>query len=225
MSRVIAIGDIHGCHRELVALLARIQPEKDDLIVTLGDYIDRGPDSKGVVEELVNLAERCRLVSIKGNHEEMMEAAPFGRDDMRFWLMYGGEQTLESYKIKTYVGEDKNLKNIPWSHREFFKKLLPYYETDEYIFTHANYDPTKDMREQSGQILRWTHLDEVPEPHKSGKKVIVGHSVFEEVFDRGHLVCIDTGAGYPDGKLTAVDLTRNLVYSEKCSVYGPENLP
>jgi len=210
--RTIAIGDIHGCHRELVEILNRIDPQSDDTIVTLGDVIDRGPDSKAVVDELIVLQKRCNLVAIKGNHEEMMEMAAMGKDDLRFWLMYGGEETLLSYKIKSY---DYAKTSFPWEHREFFKSLIPHYETADYIFTHANYDPNLDMKEQNFQILRWTHLSEIPAPHKSGKQVIVGHSVFDEIFHKGHVICIDTGAGYDGGKLTALDLTNNIVYSEK----------
>ena len=84
--RTIAIGDIHGCSTALAALLQAIDPQPDDTIITLGDYVDRGIDSKGVLDQLIALADRCRLVPLLGNHDEMMLHARDGRGDFQFWL-------------------------------------------------------------------------------------------------------------------------------------------
>src|SRR2546430_524502 len=99
MARTIAIGDIHGWSAALAAIIDAVMPGPDDTIVTLGDYVDRGPDSRGVLEQLVGLAERCHLVPLLGNHEEMMLGAREGRDDLRFWLKNGGGDTLASYGV------------------------------------------------------------------------------------------------------------------------------
>src|SRR6266566_2962031 len=82
--RTIAIGDIHGCSIALAALIELICPQADDTIITLGDYVDRGIDSKGAVELLIALADRCRLIPILGNHDEMMLHARDGRGDFQF---------------------------------------------------------------------------------------------------------------------------------------------
>src|SRR5262245_18080551 len=95
--RTIAIGDIHGCLTELVVLLDAIAPSPDDAIVTLGDYIDRGPDSRGVLDRLMALAERCRLLTLLGDHEEMLLDAVGDKNALRRWLTLGGGATLRSY--------------------------------------------------------------------------------------------------------------------------------
>lgn len=211
--RIIAIADIHGCSDALEAILKAIKPAKNDLIVTLGDYIDRGPNSKKVIEILLDLPNSCHHVAIKGNHEEMYYYALYGgKSELSFFLKFGGYETLMSYG-------SLNPKDVPYDHRAFLNNTLPYFETDKYIFTHANYDPTKDFSEQTGDTIRWKHLDSpYPEPHISGKTVIVGHSIQEKnkILDLGHLKCIDTGCGVkPTGKLTALDLTNNKIYQKK----------
>lgn len=97
MSRTIAIGDIHGCSTALIGLLAAIDPEPDDTIVTLGDYIDRGIDSRGVLDRLLELSRRSRLVSLLGNHEEMLLDALQEQAGYDFWINCGGIATLDSY--------------------------------------------------------------------------------------------------------------------------------
>src|SRR5262245_38479045 len=97
--RTLAIGDIHGCLRAFDTLLELVDPHSDDLVVTLGDYVDRGPDSKGVLDQLLALRERCRLIALTGNHDLMMLA---GREDPEHfgeWLSCGGKETLESYGV------------------------------------------------------------------------------------------------------------------------------
>src|SRR4051794_17347253 len=95
--RTIAIGDIHGCSAALDALLDAIAPGPQDTLVTLGDHIDRGPDSRGVIDRLLALAYGCRLVPLLGNHEELLLAALRDRVALRRWLTCGGVETLRSY--------------------------------------------------------------------------------------------------------------------------------
>ena len=111
--RIIAIGDIHGHSDALASLVRLINPQPDDTLVFLGDYIDRGPDSKGVLNQLIELADRCRLVPLKGNHEEMMLGAREGRSDFKFWMTFGGDFALESY------GPDQSLRLVPRQHWAF----------------------------------------------------------------------------------------------------------
>jgi hypothetical protein len=122
--RIIAIGDVHGCSKALATLLEAIQPTQQDMLVFLGDYIDRGPDSRGVVEQVIALGERCTVVPLLGNHEEMMLAAlESGQSEVRLWLKFGGEVALASYGWKggPDVRPDELRSLIPRGHVAFLK--------------------------------------------------------------------------------------------------------
>lgn len=200
MGRTLAIGDIHGCSAALTALLEAISPAPDDTIVTLGDYIDRGPDSRGVIDQLLALRERCQLIPLLGNHEVLIQAVLGSGAPLSFWLeSCGGAATLASYEGR--------FDQIPDAHWDFFESCQRYHETERQIFLHANYVPTLALEEQPDETLFWRHLMRVPAPHCSGKRVFVGHTPQRNrrVLDAGHLVCIDTHC-YGDGCLTAYDV-------------------
>src|SRR3954463_3440443 len=95
--RTLAIGDIHGCYAALDALLGLAQPAADDRLITLGDYVDRGPDSRAVLDRLIGLYDAGRLIPLRGNHDEMMLQSRDDRNERRLWLRFGGVQTLASY--------------------------------------------------------------------------------------------------------------------------------
>src|SRR5690349_17169093 len=95
--RIIAIADIHGCAKALASLIEAVEPTEQDTLVFLGDDIDRGPDSRGVVEQVVALAGRCCVVPLLGNHEEMVLAALEGQSELDYWLKFGGMEALASY--------------------------------------------------------------------------------------------------------------------------------
>src|SRR5690606_21840182 len=97
--RVIAIGDVHGCATALATLLDALQPAPSDRVVLLGDLIDRGPDSKGVIDQVLDLSEACHMVAILGNHEEMLLAAYDRPGSAGEWLAHGGEEMLASYGV------------------------------------------------------------------------------------------------------------------------------
>jgi serine/threonine protein phosphatase 1 len=201
--RVIAIGDIHGCGTALRAMLDVIKPQPDDTIITLGDCVDRGPDSCGVVEQLLVLRERCQLVPILGNHEEMMLTHLGGRSQPDNWLECGGEATMNSY------GREVDGGIVPAEHIKFICSWGDYCETDTHFFAHGAYDPDQPLSSQRWPIWRWHSLrDAVPKPHVSGKTAVVGHTSQKtgEVLDFGHLICIDTYC-YGGGWLTAFDTT------------------
>ncbi|QDV75315.1 metallophosphoesterase family protein [Botrimarina mediterranea] len=202
MPRLIAIGDIHGCSAALRAILEAIELGDDDHVVTLGDYVDRGPDSRGVIDQLLELDASGRLTSLLGNHEEMMLGALRGSYPRTWWFQHGGVATLDSYG---FVGD---LSVIPQQHLDFIDRCLPYYETDDFIFTHANYVADEPMDRQPAEALRWQSLQEhTPKEHFSGKRVIVGHTAQKrgEVQDLGYLVCLDTYC-HGGGWLTARDV-------------------
>jgi serine/threonine protein phosphatase 1 len=208
MGRTIAIGDIHGCAAALEAVLAAVEPTTEDTIITLGDVVDRGPEAKRTVDLLLALKQRCQLVTIMGNHEEMMLKVVAERQEPQMWLRYGGVDTLDSY------GFCGNLNVVPAAHVDFLKSFVPYHETETHFFVHANYDPDKPLAEQRISYLRWKRLDEyLPGPHRSGRVAVLGHTADEsgEVFSLKHLICIDTYC-HGGGWLTALDVSTGRIW-------------
>jgi len=200
--RTIAIGDIHGCSMALRSLIEALAPRPEDTIVVLGDFIDYGPDTRGVVEELIDLSGRCDLVVLMGNHEEMLLAALESRSGLGYWLACGGEPTLDSYGYQP--GGDL----IPEAHARFIRGCRDYYEAETHIFAHANYDHRLPMDRTGGTKLRWEILEPQRQcPHYSAKRVVVGHTpqVDGEVLDLGFLVCLDTDCSR-GGWLSALDV-------------------
>lgn len=201
--RTLAVGDIHGCSTALKTLLEAIDPRPDDTVVVLGDVIDYGPDSKGVIEQLIDLSGRCRFILIQGNHEEMILHVPEGHDNFNFWVRCGGDAT-----VACYPGRPHNMP-IDAAHFEFLQShCQDYFETDTHIFLHANYYPNRRMAEQSSQTLRWDFVKpELMAPHYSGKTVIAGHTpqIDGEVLDLGFLVLLDTDASR-QGWLTVLEV-------------------
>ncbi|MGB7325030.1 MAG: metallophosphoesterase family protein [Rubripirellula sp.] len=198
--RRIAIGDIHGCAKALRGLVDAIDPQPQDQLVFLGDYIDRGPDSRDVVDQVIALRDRCNVVTLRGNHEIMLMGVVVGGLDDRVWLDNGGQSTVASYGGST--------EKIPAEHLSFFQQLVPFYETSTEIFAHANYVCDLAMHAQTDMTLFWTHLPSpLPQPHQSGKRVILGHTPQPDnrILDAGHLVCIDTYC-FGGGCLTALDV-------------------
>ncbi len=188
-ARTIAIGDIHGCSTALDTLLNAIKPRSEDMIVTLGDYIDRGPGSKGVFDRLIELGSLCRLVPLLGNHDQMLLDVRSGKYPIYWMFDMGGVVTLDSY------GPARDLSLIPDEHFQFLEGCRDYLETETHIFVHASYYADLPMEEQPVGMLRWESLrDGIPDPHLSAKTVIVGHSSQKggEILDLGYLKCIDT---------------------------------
>jgi serine/threonine protein phosphatase 1 len=204
--RTIAIGDIHGCSVALRNLLAAIKPQREDTIVTLGDYVDRGPDSRGVLDQLIALVDQCELVPLIGNHDLMLLQSLQDFGIFEFWQSCGGLATLDSY--------GGSLDNLPSEHLVFLRGLQPYYETERYIFVHANYDERLPIYQTSQELLLWQHVTGIPPgQHCSGKTVVVGHTPQGNgcVLDLGHLICIDTYC-FGGGWLTALDVDSGEVW-------------
>jgi len=214
--RLIAVGDIHGCDRALQTLLEAVDVQADDVVVTLGDYIDRGPASRQVVEQLMQLSSRCRLIPILGNHELIFLAGLENEEDYESWLSFGGDQTLASYGGR--------VDEIPPEHIHFLATCRKYYESDEHLFLHANYVAHLPLESQSQYPLFWQHLTSSPPPrHRSGKTAIVGHTpqISGEILDWGHLICIDTWC-FGGGWLTALDVrTRRLWQANQAGALRP----
>lgn len=207
-TRLIAIGDVHGCAHALEALIDAIDPGEGDQLVFLGDLIDQGPESREVLEQIILLKQRCSVVLIQGNHEEMLYAATENEKALRFWEECGGMRTLNSYHF------GGGLKDIPPEHWKLLEECRPYYETDDHIFTHANYQPDLPMESQPGYQLRWAILEpEMMRPHMSGKCVLLGHTeqLQGDILDLDFVKCIDT-ACWRYGWLTAIDVLTNQIW-------------
>lgn len=200
--RTIAFGDIHGCVHALDAVLEKIHVLPEDTLVFLGDVIDFGHESAAVLDRLLDLQVRCRVVLIQGNHEQMMLEALKSDEALESWMMFGGYDTLTSYRFGAKISE------VPAAHVALVESSLPYFETDSHIFVHASYDPGLPLKVQPEYLLRWALLeDPFPGPHTSGRRVVVGHTEQRngDILDLGHVVCIDTYCrGY--GWLTAMDV-------------------
>ena len=201
--RLIAFGDIHGHAERLKKIIAEINPQPEDTFVFLGDFVDRGPDSKGVIQEVIDLSEKFNVYSILGNHEEMILACiQGGKDEHKFWCKFGGTEALASYGVE-------KAKDIPYDHLRFIAKCHDYLESDNFIFVHAMCFPHLELKNNTGEILRWMKLEDDLdiEPHISGKTVICGHTPQKHILNLNHLLCIDTGCGiWPGGRLTALDV-------------------
>ena len=133
--RRYVIGDIHGCAKALRTLIENIDPTEEDELVFLGDYVDRGPNSRDVVQQIIDLRDQCKVIPLRGNHEIMLLGVVLGGLDDKVWLGNGGVSTVSSY--------GGSLKKIPIPHLDFFQSFQTYYETNESIFVHAGYDPDK----------------------------------------------------------------------------------
>jgi serine/threonine protein phosphatase 1 len=201
--RVIAIGDVHGCAAALRALVSEIRPQPDDTLVILGDCVDRGPDSRGTVDEVLRLRDKCQLVPLMGNHEEMMLNYLDGKPQPDNWLEVGGAATLRSYATS-----DGQIEVSP-EHVDFIRAWGDFHEMDTHFFVHGSYDPELPLPLQRWNVFRWHSLrDGLPGAHESGRTAVVGHTSQKsgEVLDVGYLKCIDTYC-WGGGWLTALDVT------------------
>lgn len=173
----------------------------------LGDVIDRGPNAKDAIAQLIALQTRCQVRPILGNHEEMMLSVIDGAAPQQ-WIVHGGVSTLESYG---FVG---SLDVISEEHVNFLRSFADFFENETHFFVHANYQPERSLNRQSGRSLRWTSLQErVPPLHISGKIAIVGHTADKsgELFSLPHLKCLDTYC-YGGGWLTAYDVQSGRIW-------------
>lgn len=199
--RIIAIGDIHGCLDKLEDLLQKVGVvQAKDLLVFLGDYIDRGPDPRGVIELVSGMKASSprRVRCLMGNHERMFLDYIEGRDQGQF-LMNGGEKTIASY-----YEPGKGL-SIPERHMNFLTSLEPFFETDTHIFVHAGLRPGVPLERQKEEDLLWSRSAFIVSLHDWGKTVVFGHTHFETPFVMKNKIGIDTGAVY-GGPLTALIL-------------------
>ena len=220
-----AVGDIHGQLGKLDALLEKLPLRPDDHFVFLGDYIDRGPDSFGVVERLLELKKRYNCIFLMGNHESMFLHF-LGWSGPRYFagnafLANGGEATLRSYRENTGGAGSDGSFELPASHIRFFDSLRLSFQGDAYVFAHAGLgrptplcdDVEEALRRAEPRDLLWdrAHMER---SHKLGVTIIYGHtpkSDYQLRWNYPFSIGIDTGAAY-EGPLTAIALPDETIY-------------
>lgn len=214
MSKFFAIGDIHGCFNKLQKLIEKLPINKElDYLVFIGDYIDRGSFSKEVIDYVIELRHQFdNVVCLSGNHEQMFLNYLAGIDEVMY-LYNGGNMTLLSYGISPAASLPERKAAIPVKHLHFFRSLLPYYETDDYIFVHAGLVPGYSLQEQTIHDLLWIRHEFIDSDYDFGKRIIFGHTPFSSPLIESNKIGIDTGA-FSGGKLTCVELPEVKIYQE-----------
>jgi serine/threonine protein phosphatase 1 len=189
--RTLVIGDIHGNAVALDALLGAIGPLADDQFIFLGDYVDKGPDPKGVIERLIAFSANHRAVFLRGNHDQLMLDARNDPAKIATWESLAGKSPLASYSQDEL---QKGLETVPPGHWHFLESTCrDYFEDSRFIFVHGGIRPEMEPSLEMVERLHWTTLRDAA-PHKSGRIVICGHSAQKtgKIADFGHTICIDT---------------------------------
>lgn len=217
--RVYAIGDIHGCDAQFAALEAAI--EADDAargpaqttVILLGDLVDRGPDSAGVIRRARAWQQRRTVRILAGNHEEMFLLGFAKADVLRSFLRHGGRETLLSYPIDPAAYADADFAEtqrlmaeaVPSDDRGFLEGFEDSITVGDYHFVHAGIRPGVPLGEQKRSDLRWIREPFIDSRDSHGAVIVHGHTIFDEPDIQTNRIGIDTGA-YASGRLTALGL-------------------
>jgi serine/threonine protein phosphatase 1 len=218
-SRAYAVGDIHGRLDLLNLLLDRIEADmasrerKRTFLIFLGDLIDRGPDSAGVVERLRTYRHPgVRPIFLGGNHEEVLLRILAGDEGvLPSWLKFGGAECAASYgldpealkRIEDRAAGQLVNARVPRAHREFLESFADTFSFGDYLFVHAGIRPGIAVEEQARSDLRWIREPFLTDAKEHGFVVVHGHTIVERVEERPNRIAIDTGA-YHTGILTAL---------------------
>jgi serine/threonine protein phosphatase 1 len=218
--RVYAIGDIHGRRDCLDTLLGQIDADDakrgraDTALVLLGDLIDRGADSRGVVERAMHIAKSPKTILLMGNHEEILIRAWEGdRKAAGLFHRVGGRETLLSYGVTDAAYDECDLgdladliaRHVPVEHIAFLRNSIDQWQCGDYLFVHAGIRPGLPLDEQRATDLRWIRREFLDDPRDHGVMVVHGHSITEDVDHQPNRIGIDTGA-FASGKLTALGI-------------------
>jgi serine/threonine protein phosphatase 1 len=202
MHKTYAIGDIHGSLAKLRGLIARCERDAGGepmTLVFIGDYIDRGPDSRGVVDYVMRLEARlgANAIVLKGNHEELAVAA--ADDSMRAgnWLLNGGDKTLRSYGVAS-------AQELPADHLAWFRGLRLRFDDGQRLFVHAGIDPARPLDDQDAHDLVWIREPFLTDARDHGRLIVHGHTPLRTGTPdlRSNRLNIDTAAVF-GGPLTA----------------------
>jgi serine/threonine protein phosphatase 1 len=220
------VGDIHGHAAELDTLLNHITKTRnvseDDLIIFVGDYIDRGPQSKQVIDRLLELRRTWpQTIFLRGNHEDMLLGfLGLGGEGGEFYLKNGGAEFFASYDLEP-VGSLVELRaRLPAEHLHFFTSLEYGVILAEFLFVHAGVAPKRKLSQQTPSDLLWIRKEFIQSPHAIGKTVVFGHTAFNQIhIELPYRIGIDTGVAYGN-KLSVVEL----VHGELFQVEVGENV-
>lgn len=207
--RLYVVGDLHGCPDELDALLRTLSLDARDTIVFIGDYVDRGPAPRDVVERLIALqAEAARTVFLKGNHEDMflgfLRQPELYRD---VFLLNGGGTTLDGYGLRPHGDATEASAPLPEAHRRFFDGICLSHQEGRFLFVHAGVDPSRRWEEQRPEDLLWIREEFFENPHPLPLTIVFGHTPFREVLvDLPYKIGLDTGLVYGN-KLSCLELS------------------
>lgn len=213
MKRTLVISDIHGELQLFDELLQKAQYDSDrDRLILLGDYVDRGPDSKGVLDRVVELKSRGAIV-LRGNHDAMMLAAAVDEPGARErWGRNGAIPTLQSYD-PSIVNMELPESEAFWEHIEFIKETDDYYETEDYIFVHGGVQPGLPVEQTDPYVLMWIR-EEFYKAYSGEKTIVFGHTPAfllrgtdnnDIFFGDNRIIGIDGGAAY-GGQLNCLEL-------------------
>ena len=217
-----AIGDIHGHKDKLAQLLEMIAKDAathkrtTKRLVFLGDYIDRGPDSKGVIELLLcKLPKKFEAVFLRGNHENTLLHILNGEKQLiPLWMQFGGATMLASYGVNPFsarlmINPEKLVaalnQKLPDAHRHFLRDTIFSYGCGDYLFAHAGVRPNVELDKQSNDDLIWIRDEFLASQQDFGKIIVHGHSISAAPDIRPNRIGIDTGA-YATGRLTCLKL-------------------
>ncbi len=218
--RVYAIGDIHGRRDCLDALIGMIDADDegrgraDTKLVFLGDLVDRGADSRGVIERAMHVAQSPKTILLMGNHEEILIRAWEGdRKAAGLFHRVGGRETLISYGVTEAEYDacdfgdlaDLIATHIPAEHIAFMRNFVDQWQCGDYLFVHAGIRPGRPIDEQSASDMRWIRREFLDDPRDHGMMIVHGHSITEAVDVQPNRIGIDTGA-FASGKLTALGI-------------------
>ena len=213
--RLFAIGDIHGCPDELGALLGALRLETGDTVCFVGDYIDRGRDSKGVIDLLLDArrSDDVHWVFLKGNHEDMCLSFLGRRGNWgESWMGNGGVAAVRSYGVDARSAPALIEAAMPESHLTFLEGLERSFRWGGYLFVHAGIRPGVPWEQQSDEDLFWIREEFLLHPHDLPETVVFGHTPARHPYVQlPYKIGIDTGLVY-GGALTALELPDRVLH-------------
>ena len=220
-ARLFVVGDIHGCADELKMMLQYLETKEslaeDDLIVFIGDYIDRGPSSKEVIEVLIAFHSRHpQTIYLRGNHEDMLlDFLGYEGTLGHSYLANGGQATTQSYGCLPAPSREQLGAAISASHLAFYLNLERYLIVGDYVIVHAGLNPLRDVRSQLNEDIFWIRDEFIQNIHNFGRIVVFGHTPYEDVLVHPpYKIGIDTGLVYGN-MLSVVELTKHQVFQIK----------
>lgn len=216
--RFFVFGDIHGCPDEPTLLTQHLEKEcglnSDDALIFLGDFVDRGPDTKGVVQLMLELKVKFpKTRFLKGNHEDMLlDFLGFGGRQGQAFLQNGGLETIQSYGISIFASPEEMVSSLPSDHFKFFCDLESMLRFDRYIAVHAGVNPLRDLNAQNSGDTLWIRDDFISNVHPFDFTILFGHTPHREVLlHLPYKIGLDTGLVFGN-KLSCLELPSGNLY-------------